>query len=78
MSVFTNFSDVLSISSFSIRFILVAESPVYFLLTILSLLNRAAPLFQTSLLAHKILDILIGAHTIRLLLGLYLAHLSYE
>ena len=59
-------SDVLSVSSFSIRFLLVAESPIYLLLTVLSLLNRVAPLFQTSLLAHKILDILIGAHVVRL------------
>lgn len=42
------------------RFILVAESPVYLLLILLSLLNRVAPLFQTSVLAHKLLDILIG------------------
>lgn len=62
-------SDVLSVSSFSIRFLLVAESPIYLLLTVLSLLNRVAPLFQTSLLAHKILDILIGAHAIRLFLA---------
>ncbi|KAF8477823.1 hypothetical protein DFH94DRAFT_694634 [Russula ochroleuca] len=43
-----------------IRFILVAESPIYFLLTLLSLVNRVAPALQTSLLAHKVLDILIG------------------
>ena len=48
------------------RFILVAESPINLLLIVLSLINRVAPLFQTSLLAHKILDILIGAHAIRL------------
>ncbi|KAI0301469.1 hypothetical protein BC826DRAFT_568721 [Russula brevipes] len=43
------------------RYILAAESPTYLLLAVLSLLDRAVPLFQTSLLAHKILDIATGA-----------------
>ncbi|KAH9955429.1 hypothetical protein BC827DRAFT_1271745 [Russula dissimulans] len=44
-----------------IRFILAAEGPIYLLLTVLGLLGRVVPIFQTSLRAHKILDISIGA-----------------
>ncbi|KAI0251552.1 hypothetical protein BJV78DRAFT_1282404 [Lactifluus subvellereus] len=43
------------------RYILAAEGPTYFSLALLSLLGRIIPLFQTSLLAFKVLDIAIGA-----------------
>jgi hypothetical protein len=46
----------------STRFILVAEGPTYFLLALLSFLGRVIPLFQTSLVAFKVLDIAIGAY----------------
>jgi hypothetical protein len=45
------------------RYILAAEGPIYFSLNLLSFLGRVIPLFQTSLKAFKVLDIVIGART---------------
>ena len=46
------------------RYILAAEGPTYLLLALLSFLNRLMPVFENSLKAHKILDIIIGACTV--------------
>jgi hypothetical protein len=46
------------------RYILAAEGPTYLLLALLSFLNRLMPVFENSLKAHKILDIITGACTI--------------
>ncbi|KAI0292046.1 hypothetical protein B0F90DRAFT_1773235 [Multifurca ochricompacta] len=44
-----------------IRYILAAEGPFYLLLVLSSYLSHAAPVFQTSLLNYKALDITIGS-----------------
>ncbi|KAI0265350.1 hypothetical protein BC834DRAFT_182113 [Gloeopeniophorella convolvens] len=43
------------------RFILAAEAPCYLLLAVLDYLGHVVPVFQTSLVAYKSLDIAVGA-----------------